>query len=121
MAAGELGFSERMASGVASQVIARLLIETGRGLDELTEADLTDLALACQQRQERTGRGWRHYRGAAPVSGATGCIGSECSRTIRGTHSPSPSGSARAPLADGRSGRPAAWRGAPTSQHRVDV
>lgn len=64
-AAGELGFSERMASGVASQVIARLLIETGRGLDELTEADLTDLALACQQRQERTGRGWRHYRGAA--------------------------------------------------------
>src|SRR5664280_589912 len=65
MAAGELGFSERMASGVASQVIARLLIETGRGLDELTEADLTDLALACQQRQERTGRGWRHYRGAA--------------------------------------------------------
>src|SRR5450759_1097652 len=64
-AAGELGFSERMASGVASQVIARLLIETGRGLDELTEADLTDLALACQQRQERTGRGWRPYRGAA--------------------------------------------------------
>ena len=54
-AAGELGFSERMASGVASQVIARLLIETGRGLGELTEADLTDLALACQQRQERTG------------------------------------------------------------------
>ena len=64
-AAGELGFSERMASGVASQVIARLLIETGRGLDELTEADLTELALACQQRPERTGRGWRHYRGAA--------------------------------------------------------
>src|SRR5664280_2623150 len=32
---------------------------------ELAEADLTDLALACQQRQERTGRGWRHYRGAA--------------------------------------------------------
>jgi integrase len=63
-AARELGFSERMASGVASQVVARLLIETGRELDALTEADLADLAEACRQRERRTGRGWRHYRGA---------------------------------------------------------
>lgn len=56
-AATELGFSERVASGVASQVIARLLIETGRGLDELTEVDLAALAQACRERQRRTGRG----------------------------------------------------------------
>ena len=65
VAAGELGFSQRQASAVASQIIARLLIETGRGVDELTEADLTDLAQACRRRQERTGRGWKHYRGSS--------------------------------------------------------
>src|SRR5664279_1606623 len=48
VAAGELGFSQRQASAVASQIIARLLIEAG----------LTDLAQACRRRQERTGRGW---------------------------------------------------------------
>lgn len=64
-AAGELGFSKRQGSAVASQVIARLLIETGRGLDALTEADLADLADAGARRQKRTGRTWKHYRGAA--------------------------------------------------------
>lgn len=63
-AALELGFSERQASAVASQVIARLLIQTGRGLGELTEADFTDLASAGKARQDRTGRTWKHYRGA---------------------------------------------------------
>lgn len=57
--AGELGFSERMASGVASPVIARLLIETCRDLDELAEADSTDLAVARLRRQEHTGRAQR--------------------------------------------------------------
>src|SRR5512135_1322580 len=63
-AARELGFSERLASGIASQVIARLLIETGARLDDLTAADLDELAAACRARQQRTGRGWRHYRAA---------------------------------------------------------
>jgi integrase len=63
-AATGLGFSERMASGIASQVVARLLIQTGARLDELTAADLDELACACRARQDRTGRGWRHYRGA---------------------------------------------------------
>ena len=63
-AATQLGFSERMASGIASQVVARLLIQTGARLDELTAADLDELASACRVRQDRTGRGWRHYRGA---------------------------------------------------------
>ncbi|MGH3567454.1 MAG: hypothetical protein ACRDRH_15750 [Pseudonocardia sp.] len=52
--AGELGFSERMASGVASQVVARLLIHTGRGLDDLTVVDLDELAPAYPQRKNVT-------------------------------------------------------------------
>jgi integrase len=63
-AARELGFSQRVASAVASQIIARLLIQTGRDLDELTEHDLTDLVAACRARHAATGRGWKHYRSA---------------------------------------------------------
>ena len=63
-AARELGFTERVASAVASQIIARLLIQTGCCLEELTERDLADLVDACRDRQAGTGRGWRHYRGA---------------------------------------------------------
>lgn len=63
-AARELGFTERVASAVASQIIARLLIQTGRDLDELAEQDLADLAGACRDRQASMGRGWRHYRSA---------------------------------------------------------
>jgi hypothetical protein len=67
-AARDLGFSERIARGAASQVLARLLVETGRGLDALTEVDFAAFTLAGRQRQTRTGRGWRHhYRGAAHV------------------------------------------------------
>jgi integrase len=62
--ARELGFSQRVASAVASQIIARLLIQTGRDLDELTERDLTELVDACRARQAATGRGWKHYRSA---------------------------------------------------------
>lgn len=61
-AAAELGFSQRVGSAIGSQVIARLLIETGRGLDELTAADFDALAAAGRQREQRTGRTWRHYR-----------------------------------------------------------
>ena len=63
-AARELGFSERQGSAVASQVIARLLIETGRDLDALTAADFDDLAVAGKRREQRTGRTWKHYRGS---------------------------------------------------------
>ena len=63
-AAAELGFSQRQGSAVASQVIARLLIHSGRGLDQLTAADFDDLAAAGRQRAERTGRTWKHYRGS---------------------------------------------------------
>jgi integrase len=61
-AAAELGFSERHRTATASQVPARLLVQTGRRLDQLTTADLEEFAAACQARQQRTGRGWWHYR-----------------------------------------------------------
>jgi integrase len=63
-AAAELGFTHRSRWAVASQVPARLLIETGRPLGRLTEADFAALAVACVEREARTGQGWRHYRGA---------------------------------------------------------
>ena len=45
-AAAQLGFSERVRTANASQVPARLLIQTGRRLGELTAADLDELAAA---------------------------------------------------------------------------
>lgn len=62
--AAELGFTYRTRLAVGSQVVARLLIQTGRPLVELTEADFAELAAACQARQARQGVGWRHYGGA---------------------------------------------------------
>jgi hypothetical protein len=47
---------------VHTQVIARLLIQTNNGLDDITEHDLNDLTSACRRREQRTGRGWKHYR-----------------------------------------------------------
>ena len=64
VAALELGFTSKQASAVGSQIIARLLIETGGGLEEITENDFSDLIVACKERQQSTGRGWRHYRSA---------------------------------------------------------
>ena len=63
-AARELGFTERQRSRSRSQVIARLLIQTGRGLDQLTGADFDELAAAGKRREQRTGRSWKHYRGS---------------------------------------------------------
>lgn len=62
--ADQLGFSARVGAAAGSQVPARLLIQTGRGLDRLRVADLEDLEQACRDRQDRTGAGWRHYRAA---------------------------------------------------------
>jgi len=61
-AALELGFTERVASAIGSQIIARLLIQTARPLTEIREHDLQELLHACDVRQERTGRGAKHYR-----------------------------------------------------------
>ncbi|MGK2886103.1 MAG: tyrosine-type recombinase/integrase [Rhodococcus sp. (in: high G+C Gram-positive bacteria)] len=61
-AATELGFSERVASAIGSQIITRVLIQTGRPLLDLSERDLQDLLRACDTREEETGRGAKHYR-----------------------------------------------------------
>ena len=63
-AAAELGFSERVRLATASQVPARLLIQTGRRLPDLTLADLEEFTAACRVRQQRTGKDHYHYRAA---------------------------------------------------------
>jgi integrase len=60
----ELGYAQPVARGVGSQVVARLLIQTDRGLDGLQAADLDELVAALVERERRSGVGWRHYRTA---------------------------------------------------------
>jgi len=62
-AAAELGFTERTRSATASQVIGRLLIQTGRRLAALTDADFDELLAASAARHQRTTPS-RHYRSA---------------------------------------------------------
>ena len=62
-AAGELGFTERTRSAAGSQVIGRLLIQTGRRLDLLADSDFDDLLAASADRQG-DGRPSRHYSSA---------------------------------------------------------
>ncbi|MEO5843076.1 MAG: tyrosine-type recombinase/integrase [Acidimicrobiales bacterium] len=59
-----IGFTALQARRAASQSIARLLIQTGRRLDDLHVDDLNELAAACEQRETATGQRWRHYRSA---------------------------------------------------------
>ena len=59
-----VGFSEIQVKRAASQSLGRLLIQTGRPLDQLTVGDLEDLADACRTREAATGQSWRHYRSA---------------------------------------------------------
>jgi len=66
-AAAELGFTHRTRLAIGSQVIARLLIQTGKELDALDDGDFEDLAEACRERERVDGVGWRHY------SKAIGC------------------------------------------------
>jgi integrase len=63
-AAESIGYTPINAWRCASQSIGRLLIQSGRSLDELTVADLEELAAACRNREEETGEGKRHYRSA---------------------------------------------------------
>jgi integrase len=63
-AAAELGFSQRASVAVASQVPARLLVQTGRRMDRLRPEDLQEFTAACQRRAERTGKSWSHYKAA---------------------------------------------------------
>ena len=62
-AAQELGFTERTRSAAASQVIGRLLIQTGRRLDALIDNDFDDL-LAASTARHGAGKASRHYSSA---------------------------------------------------------
>ncbi len=63
-AAEAIGYTPIQALRVASQSVGRLVVQSGRCLEELTLADLDELTEACRQREEATGEGWSHYRAA---------------------------------------------------------
>lgn len=67
-AARGCGYSERVASAMASQVMARVLFATGRPLSQTTYADFDALTAAGVRRQHATGRTWKHYRAAATAT-----------------------------------------------------
>src|SRR5690606_17388775 len=54
-AAETIGFAVRARIATGSQVPARLLIQTGRRLEELTLGDLNEFTAACYERRQRTG------------------------------------------------------------------
>ena len=65
-----LGYSESARTGMTSQIAVRMLIQTGRGLAELTDADFTAFGHAISEREERLGCELKHYHGALYASRA---------------------------------------------------
>jgi integrase len=63
-AATELGYSTQIAAGLASQVAVRMLIQTGRPLSELDDADTAEFAAAITAREQAHGHQLQHYRTA---------------------------------------------------------
>jgi integrase len=63
-AAAELGYSQRARLGMASQVAARLRIQTSRPLTALVQADLDAFGAAIAEREQRHNRAFKHYRHA---------------------------------------------------------
>jgi len=92
-AAADLGFTERVRFSTGSQVPARLLIQTGRRLQDLTLADLAEFTAACRDRQRRTGKGHHHYlAGSATPHECCSISASSTSCPGRVARSRSPSG-----------------------------
>ena len=69
-AAAELGFTERTRSATASQVIGRLLLQTGRRLDALTDNDFDDL-LAASAARHGASKPSHHYSSATHTASAS--------------------------------------------------
>lgn len=63
-AAQALGYGRRTCLGTASQVAARLLIQTGRPLTALDEHDFAEFEQAIAERERRHDRSLKHYRNA---------------------------------------------------------
>lgn len=59
--AERLGFTMRTRLATGSQVPIRLLIQTGRRIEDLTEENLAEFAAACHERTARTGVSHHHY------------------------------------------------------------
>ncbi len=68
--AEQLGYSVRARTGMASEVAARVLIQSGRPLSELRAEDLADFEAAISDREARNGRDYKHYRSALYASRA---------------------------------------------------
>jgi hypothetical protein len=60
-AARELGFTEAVSKACSCMIAARLLIQTGRPLAELTEQDIVSFEAALRERRAQTGRRIAHY------------------------------------------------------------
>ena len=69
-AAEALGYSGRARTGMASQIAVRMLIQTGRGLGDLTDDDCAAFGQAITEREERLGCELKHYHGALYASRA---------------------------------------------------
>ncbi len=67
-AAAELGYLPRVAAGLCSQIAMRMLIQTGRALTELTDADIAAFDEAITARERSCGRSMKHYRDALYTS-----------------------------------------------------
>jgi site-specific recombinase XerD len=65
-----LGYSVRPRAGMASEVAARVLIQAGRPLSELTDADFAEFTTAITERETRLGRALKHYHHAVYASRA---------------------------------------------------
>jgi len=62
LGAQAIGYTPGMAMRVASQSVGRMLVQTGRHLEELSLEDFEKLTRACAERG--AARGWGHYRSA---------------------------------------------------------
>jgi len=69
-AAGQIGYSPRARAGMASEVAARLLIQTGRPLAAISDGDLAAFRAAITEREARNGRDYKHYHHALYASSA---------------------------------------------------
>jgi len=65
-----LGYSVRARTGMASEVVARVLIQTGKPLAGLADADFAELTTAITEREARLGRALKHYHHAVYASRA---------------------------------------------------
>ena len=71
LAGGEaLGYSVRARTGMASQIAIRMLIQAGRPLAELADADFAEFGQAITEREARLSRALKHYHGALYASRA---------------------------------------------------